>query len=468
MEAQRIIDVIRQAVTQMTSNGARIEYRRGTSTTASAYQVSAYLSGSDVASDYIDVTPGLYVPVSAYIEVSDADDGRWVTKVIPSLFVRLAHDVVNGRIYLGSGASEPADPGSSGQMLMSGGAAGSAYWGSGLTLGSLTPVAVSTSGTAGTGTAAARDDHRHAHEAAHIAHDTIWDAKGDIVTGSTADTAVKTTVGADDTILMADTSAAGGVKWVAAGTPSTQAFGDSAVVGTSDTFTRGDHKHAMPSITAPTVNVYSSSTTWSKPAGLLYAVVEVIGAGGGGGGCPATNGSQRAASAGGGSGAYAKKTFTAAQLSGASSFTVTCGNAGGGGSGTGNGSDGGTSSFSGTGITTVSASGGAGGDGGLAVDSSTGADSAIGGAGGSTVSGGDINVPGNPGFNNSVLGGLPNYGGSGGTAPYGGAGQAAVNVAGTAGTFGSGGGGISHGVSQSSRSGGDGSGGIVIVTTYYQ
>jgi len=73
-----------------------------------------------------------------------------------------------------------------------------------------------------------------------------FDAKGDLVAGTAADTAAKLTAGADDTILMADSGQSTGLKWVAAGTPSTQAFGDSAVVGTADTFTRGDHKHAMP------------------------------------------------------------------------------------------------------------------------------------------------------------------------------------------------------------------------------
>jgi hypothetical protein len=45
---------------------------------------------------------------------------------------------------------------------------------------------------------------------------------------------------------MADSGQTTGLKWVASATPSTQAFGDAAAVGTADTFTRGDHKHAMP------------------------------------------------------------------------------------------------------------------------------------------------------------------------------------------------------------------------------
>ena len=74
----------------------------------------------------------------------------------------------------------------------------------------------------------------------------LWVAKGDLIVGTGNDAAAIVSVGADDTILMADAAQSAGVKWVASGTPSTQAFGDSAVVGTADTFTRGDHKHAMP------------------------------------------------------------------------------------------------------------------------------------------------------------------------------------------------------------------------------
>ena len=75
-----------------------------------------------------------------------------------------------------------------------------------------------------------------------VATDTIWDAKGDLAAGTGADTASKLTVGADDTILMADASTGTGLKWVASASPS--AVGTAAATGTADTFTRGDHVHA--------------------------------------------------------------------------------------------------------------------------------------------------------------------------------------------------------------------------------
>lgn len=85
-----------------------------------------------------------------------------------------------------------------------------------------------------------------------VASDGIWDAKGDLAGGTGANTAAKLTVGANDTILMADAGQTTGLKWVASQTPSTQAFGDAAAEGTADTYSRGDHKHAMPTVSAST------------------------------------------------------------------------------------------------------------------------------------------------------------------------------------------------------------------------
>jgi hypothetical protein len=77
----------------------------------------------------------------------------------------------------------------------------------------------------------------------------LIDAKGDLIAGTAADTSAVLTVGANDTILMADSGQTTGLKWVAPATPSTQALGDAAAEGTADTYTRGDHKHAFPTAT---------------------------------------------------------------------------------------------------------------------------------------------------------------------------------------------------------------------------
>lgn len=104
------------------------------------------------------------------------------------------------------------------------------------------PQAVSTAGADGTADTFSRGDHVHAHETSHVVHDTAWNAKGDLMVASANDTASAVTVGADDTILMADSAQANGVKWVASASPS--AVGTAAATGTADTFTRGDHVHA--------------------------------------------------------------------------------------------------------------------------------------------------------------------------------------------------------------------------------
>ena len=51
-----------------------------------------------------------------------------------------------------------------------------------------------------------------------VATDTIFDAKGDLVAGTGADAATKVTVGANGTILVADSAVANGVKWQGAWT----------------------------------------------------------------------------------------------------------------------------------------------------------------------------------------------------------------------------------------------------------
>lgn len=133
---------------------------------------------------------------------------------------------------------------------------------------SASPSAVGTAAATGTSDTFTRGDHVHAHETGHVVHDTIWDAKGDLAAGTGADTASALTVGANDTILMADSAAGTGLKWVASATPGNSAVGDVAAVGTADTFTRGDHVHGREAFAAPTgialANASGAATTINR------------------------------------------------------------------------------------------------------------------------------------------------------------------------------------------------------------
>ena len=68
------------------------------------------------------------------------------------------------------------------------------------------PLAVSTAAADGTEATLARKDHVHAHEAAHINHDTTWAAQGDLIVASADDTAAVLAKGTAGTFLQAGAS----------------------------------------------------------------------------------------------------------------------------------------------------------------------------------------------------------------------------------------------------------------------
>ena len=172
--------------------------------------------------------------------------------------------------------------------------------------------------------------------------------------------------------------------------------------GTTYTFTiratagsqTSDRQFSIYNAGTGTQTIHTSSTTlnvgFTRPI-KVYAI------GGGGGGAGELN-QGSCGSAGGGGGGLAYKLLNNVS---AGNYTITVGDGGLGGYHTGNsdehGTAGGTSSFSGTGITTVQATGGAGG-----TDSDNSSNTeGVGGAGG-IGSGGDINGTGGAGGNGRI------------------------------------------------------------------
>lgn len=190
-----------------------------------------------------------------------------------------------------------------------------------------------------------------------------------------------------------------------------------------------------------------TTTTWTKPTGLKYAVIESQAGGGGGGG----NTTDATASGGGGGGGYVRELIAVASLGATETITVGApgipGVQGGGAGGTG-----GNTTFG----AHHTASGGVGG-----------AAETTGGAGGAAT-GGDVNVKGGTGGTGNTGATAGELGGTGGNSFYGFGGSGGNGSVGdaSAGT-GYGGGGGGAGSDGSDRQGGTGTPGIVIVTEYY-
>ncbi len=252
---------------------------------------------------------------------------------------------------------------------------------------------------------------------------TIVDVKGDLIVATAADTVARKAAGANRTVLEADSAQADGLAWVA------RALG------------------------LKSVQVFTVSGTWTRPAGIRKVIIEVVGGGGGGGGksAVANNGA-----GGGGGGGYAIKFL---DVSGIATSTITVGTGGAGGvAGDNSGATGIASSWA-DGVNTVTGNGGVGGGG-------TPTNVNVNAAGG-TATGGDINVPGQAGSPGSTSHTFsPTMGGSSGGGK--GAGAAATNFGGgaLAGSLYGGGGGGAAGDAVATGAGGNGAAGIVIVWEY--
>jgi hypothetical protein len=210
------------------------------------------------------------------------------------------------------------------------------------------------------------------------------------------------------------------------------------------------------------VQVFTSSGTYTPTTGMKYCTIECVGSGGGGGGAAITSPTEFSAGGGGGGGGYARKTVTAATVGVNQTVTINAG--GNGGTGAANGSNGGSVS-----VGALCVSGG--GFGGSFIGAITSAlNTTMGGASGVATTG-DFLASGQSGMGalgssvtNQILAG------GGGNSIFGGGavGGTGATAAGTNGNnYGGGGSGAIGGNSNgSSRTGGTGANGIVIVTEY--
>lgn len=200
--------------------------------------------------------------------------------------------------------------------------------------------------------------------------------------------------------------------------------------------------------------VESGTTGWTKPTGLKYISVRLVG---GGGGASGLGTDEDASTPGGGGGGYSEEVIQASSLSSTEYYIV---GAGGTGSSAGN-TDGGNGRITVFGNKLLYATGGEGAD----VDTSN--DYA--GKGGFGYNG-SFNTSGGGGSGGN--GGVGNvYAGAGGASMLGGGGRSHKDDSTSGETpagYGGGGGGVYRNGSGGSLSGGSGAQGIIILTEYFQ
>lgn len=256
---------------------------------------------------------------------------------------------------------------------------------------------------------------------------------------------------------------------ICGGTTSTGAF-QAATTGlsTSSYVLTSNGSSALPSFQAPSSNaliisiqLFTSTGTYTPTANMRYCIIECVGGGGGGGGSASATATTASVGGGGGGGGYARLRASSATIGASQSVTIgAAGSAGSAGNNAG-GAGGDTS------VGTICI--GKGGSGGGGSSGSNGGNAGAGGVAGT----GDFTFPGQPGqvgpyaifaYDNPAtsIGGA-SYFGYGGAAIF----PGAANQTGVAAqNYGAGGGGGYSYSAGGAVAGGAGTKGVVVITEY--
>jgi hypothetical protein len=348
------------------------------------------------------------------------------------------------------------------------------YVGTALTAGSWSAADLATASVSDGAitTAKLADDSVTANKIAAGAVGSSEIASGAVGSDEIADSAVGTSELADGGVtaekLAANSVASASIQ---AGAVVTAALQDLAVINAKvadGTLTASKQQYPGYGIKSVTYLTSGTNATFTPAAGVRALGVEVVGAGGGGGGIPSPGGAGNAAqSRAGGGGGYAAKLIPidAAHVY---KYTIGAGGAGGTAGAIAGDVGGSTTFFNGASGTTVAvrATGGSGGGAGSAT---AGNQTNIGAAGGSGNTG-DLLLTGRASSSSGIVAGGINASLSmPGSAPYfDGGSQSANDSAGVNGNnYGVGGSGAWSNAGSTPRAGGNGSGGLIIITEYY-
>ena len=220
-----------------------------------------------------------------------------------------------------------------------------------------------------------------------LANDAVSTAKiqDDAVTADKLANAINTSIAAN-TAKVTNATHTGDVTGATALTIAVDAVDIAMLSATgtasSSTFLRGDNAWSSAAAGLNSVQTFTSSGTWTRPAGITKVIMEVQGAGGGGG-----HDATLVYCRNGGGGGYAKKFLDVSSIT---SSTITVGTGGVGIVSAGTPTAGGDSSWA-DGANTIT------GGGSPASNNSSSASGFRGGAGG-VASGGDINIDGGGSF----------------------------------------------------------------------